>query len=343
MNSLVWNVRGIGNDRTFHILRSHVVEFRPDIVFLSETLCTHSFLEIVRVKLGFVGKLVVDKVGRSGGLCLFWVAGVDVDLLEFSRFHIDVLISSHDGLKWRFTGIYGQPDHSLRKNFWKFFGRLADGYSWPWLCGGDLNEILFPYEKEGGLARPQHFMDNFRNALAKTNLVDLGYVGSPFTWFKRNGDQGLIRECLDRMLCNQRWLDLFPSSKVTHLAFWGSDHRPLLTSFHPDSLLSDNLCSKRRFFFEMAWAKEEGCGEIISQEWGSSEALDMSDIAGRLNKVAGKLSSWNHNVFKRTKKAIKNKKMMLSSLENFNNETSWKKYQIVEKELDTLVYKDEKY
>ena len=150
MNTLTWNVRGLGNDRTFHILHSHVTENRPDIVFLLETLCNHDWLEVVRVRLGFVGKLVVNKVGRSGGLCLFWSDKVEIDLLGFSRYHIDVIVTSHSSLKWRFTGVYGQPDHSLRPSFWNFFSKLANGFHWPWVCGGDLNEILFPHEKQGG-------------------------------------------------------------------------------------------------------------------------------------------------------------------------------------------------
>ena len=77
MNTLSWNVRGLGNDQTFQILKSHVTQYRPDIVFLSETLCTDAWLEVVRNRLGFVGKLVVDKVGRSGviyfGLIRWWL------------------------------------------------------------------------------------------------------------------------------------------------------------------------------------------------------------------------------------------------------------------------------
>ncbi|KAF4390518.1 hypothetical protein F8388_006015 [Cannabis sativa] len=54
--------------------------------------------ELVRVWLGFVGKVVVEKISHSGSLCLFWANDVD-------------------------------------------------GFSGPWLGGGDLNEILHQYEK----------------------------------------------------------------------------------------------------------------------------------------------------------------------------------------------------
>ncbi|KAL5833005.1 hypothetical protein ACOSQ3_016679 [Xanthoceras sorbifolium] len=45
---------------------------------LCETLTDHHQMETVSVQLGMVGKLVVDRVGRSGGLCLFWSGSVSV-------------------------------------------------------------------------------------------------------------------------------------------------------------------------------------------------------------------------------------------------------------------------
>ena len=45
-------------------------DHRPDIVFLMETICDHKVMEVLRVKLGFDAKLVVEREGNSGGLCL---------------------------------------------------------------------------------------------------------------------------------------------------------------------------------------------------------------------------------------------------------------------------------
>ena len=42
---------------------------------------------------------------------------------------------------------------------------------------GDMNKILFPFEKEGGNVRPQHFMQAFRDVIDDCNLSDFGYVG----------------------------------------------------------------------------------------------------------------------------------------------------------------------
>ncbi|KAL5760811.1 hypothetical protein ACOSQ2_019649 [Xanthoceras sorbifolium] len=57
-------------------------------------------MERIHIKLGFSGKLVVDCIGRSGGLCLFWVDSINVDLLSFSAFYIDVKVGGLPRLRF---------------------------------------------------------------------------------------------------------------------------------------------------------------------------------------------------------------------------------------------------
>ena len=83
-----------------------------DVMFLIETKVKHSVLESVKIKLSFAGKLVVDCVGRSGGLCLLWTNNIKVDLYSYTRFHIDVKMVSCGSVVWRLTGFYRDPDAS---------------------------------------------------------------------------------------------------------------------------------------------------------------------------------------------------------------------------------------
>ncbi|KAL5571245.1 hypothetical protein UlMin_020842 [Ulmus minor] len=169
-------------------------------------------MERFRIRLGFSGMLLWEKEGRSGGLCLLWSDSVSVQLLSGSKGHIDVMVTSLNSICWRFTGLYGNPNTSLRPQFWTLMKRLGDSSSLPWLCGGDLNEILFGHEKQGGAERAQYLMSHFRETINYCGLADL------------------VQERLDRMLGNSRWVDLFPNSLVHHLNMRGSDHRPLLCS-----------------------------------------------------------------------------------------------------------------
>ncbi|KAL5773786.1 hypothetical protein ACOSQ2_013710 [Xanthoceras sorbifolium] len=204
MSILVWNVRGLGNTRTFQTLQYYLRQHSPTVVFFIETLFMHDSLERLRVLFGFSGKLVIDRVGHSGGLCLLWSDSVEVDLITFPCHHIDTKIKSPGGFIWRFTGFYGYLEGSQRQHSWTLLRRLQHQLTLPWLCGGDFNEILSSSEKEGGVNRPRFLINNFR------------------------------QERLDLFLGTNDWLALFPFVTVHYLDFCFSDHRPILVTFYPN-------------------------------------------------------------------------------------------------------------
>jgi hypothetical protein len=107
---------------------------------------------------------------------------VDVRVRWKGRYHIDVDVVESNGVKWRFTGIYGESKAGEKENTWRLLHTLEGQSDLPWLCMGDFNEILFAHEKEGGPTRAQGCMDAFRRALEDANLEDLGFVGDAFTW-----------------------------------------------------------------------------------------------------------------------------------------------------------------
>jgi hypothetical protein len=89
----------------------------------------------------------------------------------------------------------------------------------PWAIIGDLNEILYSHEKDGGNPRPAGYMEAFRGVLTDCNLQDLGFTGDPFTW-----KRGRMRERLDRALVNHSWSVLFLRAALQHLEYCRSDH-----------------------------------------------------------------------------------------------------------------------
>ena len=54
----------------------------------------------------------------------------------------------------------------------------------PWLCAGDFNELTRGDEKLGGNRSSHNQMQLFRDAIDKCGFIDLGYLGSKFTWRK---------------------------------------------------------------------------------------------------------------------------------------------------------------
>jgi exonuclease III len=146
MMLITWNCRGLGNGPAIRGLLDIQKREAPDILFLAEMKHDGKWMDWLRWKLEMPNMVTVDSEGSSGGLALFWRSEVEVGVKSFSKYHIDSVIQEEDGLKWRFTGIYGEPKSEDRDNTWETLHYLNHQFQMPWLCGGDFNEILFSCE-----------------------------------------------------------------------------------------------------------------------------------------------------------------------------------------------------
>lgn len=96
---------------------------------------------------------------------------------------------------------------------------------------GNLNCILYTKDKKGG--KPFYVnweVQEFHTFFHPSNLIDMDYQGSKFTWSNNRLDLGLARvwKRKDWAFVSDSWLSLFFESKVQHLTRFASDHRPLL-------------------------------------------------------------------------------------------------------------------
>ena len=183
---------------------------RPDVVFLMETLVEESKLEQIRVKLRYDNKLVCPRDGHSGGLALFWKNTFPLAINNYSKNHIDATIQCLKKGRWRLTSFYGYPETCKRQESREFLRHLQRDMDEAWVCLGDFNEILSIDEKwGGGRQRLKRQMQQFRDALDDCGLMDLGYKGPKFTWFRRNGEEAGIFERLDCGVANSAWINTF--------------------------------------------------------------------------------------------------------------------------------------
>ena len=74
-------------------------------------------------------------------------------------------------------------------------------------------------------------MKNFRDVLDECGLVNLGFMGSKFTWFKNIANGISIWERLDRAMGTSDWLEIYPATKVVILEYGTSDQKPIV--IHP--------------------------------------------------------------------------------------------------------------
>ncbi|KAL5554664.1 hypothetical protein UlMin_042065 [Ulmus minor] len=147
------------------------------------------------------------------------------------------------------------------------------------------------------------------------------------------------------MLGNSGWLDLFPNSLIHHLSSWGSDHRPLLVELlRADELSTFGKIWKRgRFHFEEAWVDEVDCSNIIKDHWNSNPTVNLDRVVGKLRLCATDLERWNLDSFRILKMQVRKAKAAFDRIDKNLSSHNWKEHQRLEKALDALRYKEERY
>ena len=218
----------------------------------------------VMEKIKFVNGLVVPSEGRSGGLAMLWKREVQLEIMGYSRNHIDAIVTEQvSGYRWRITGFYGHPKTHKRNESWDELVALNRKFKLPWLCFGDFNEILSMSEKLGGAMRSQKQMKGFREVVNFCGFKDLGYSGRDFTWCNMQEGDSRVYLRLDRAFAMDDWIYQFNGVRVRHLIDLTFDHCALLII----DKTTRNQPRKRRFHFEAMWTKKEECKEIKKAAW----------------------------------------------------------------------------
>ena len=150
----------------------------PTLVFLSETKEIVNWMKGFQRKLELTQGILVSSDGRSGGLAMIWLEGVDVRFMSCSHSHIDVVVHGEGGISpWRATGFYDHPNTSKKHTSWELLETLKNQSMLSWVVFSDFNEIVHSEEKLGWLDQDANQMWNFREFLGRCGLLDLGSMG----------------------------------------------------------------------------------------------------------------------------------------------------------------------
>jgi hypothetical protein len=98
--------------------------------------------------------------------------------------------------------LYGPPEKKNKLAFWDSLTTAGEGFVSPCLCIGDFNFVLDQLEKLGGCPVASFSHYSFRNFIDRHGLVDIGFVGNPYTWFNKRKGFAIVKERLDRALAS---------------------------------------------------------------------------------------------------------------------------------------------
>lgn len=161
--------------------------------------------------------------------------------------------------------------------------------SLPWLMAGDFNAILYDLDFKGRYSRSYSLKSSFfKNFVNKNNLLDLGFVGSRFTW--SNNQLGLACRWarLNRFLANIDWVANFASIANQHLPRSCSDHSPLLLTAH------SSISTKKPIFrFDNFWFDYNNCHYCIVNAFDlDNNSSPMHSFHHSITRARANLISW---------------------------------------------------
>ncbi|XP_075481174.1 uncharacterized protein LOC142521884 [Primulina tabacum] len=184
--------------------------------------------------------------------------------------------------------LYGSPNGTLRKRLWQDLTKEKLNFAGPWLSIRDYNSVSSEQEvtPNGSLASIR--IAGLTEWMFNQGLVDLGYIGSRFTWVRGLSTNTFKGARLDRGVCTIDWRQLFPDDTVIHLPTIQSDHAPLLLNLKGHQT---NKCHGP-FRFQAAWLTHKDFNKVIEQEWQINLTLGIN-----VEKLIKPLSEWNSSTF----------------------------------------------
>ena len=210
--------------------------------------------------------------------------------------------------------VYASNDPEERSTLWSEITALAtsnDMDSKPWMIFGDFNQIRDPVEHS---LPPTLTMDkrirDFNQCLSDTNLDDLNFRGTTFTWWNKRKLTPLAKK-LDRCLVNDEWYSAFPSS----VAFFGSpsfsDHAVISVLLEPG-----RTRSKKPFRFYNYLLQNPDFLVIICTSWFAfnvtgSAMYRVTQKLKLLKNVIRKFSKQNYSGIEK-KTALAHEKLLLA-------------------------------
>lgn len=119
------------------------------------------------------------------------------------------------------------------------------------------------------------------------DLYDLGYTGTPFTWYRSRLSPYSTKARLDRFIACPQWSNVFPSSKIEHVFTYASYHKPIILTASANNLAWAKGMHRKTFRFEAKWTRIAESEDVIRRSW-----LSNDDLSSKLRICGRDLTQW---------------------------------------------------
>lgn len=148
-----------------------------------------------------------------------------------------------------------------------------------------------------------------RKILNDYMLIDLRFIGPPFTWIKKKDGKLLLRKDQTRLLHQMN----------------GQNYSQMLTKkyscsqlgSHPNhfNLERKRIIKNKPFRFVWMWTTHRDCKELIEKEWKMGNAISQeANITKKLENITPVLRAWNKSSFRNIQDQIQISKEKLKDV-----------------------------
>jgi hypothetical protein len=186
MNFLSWNCRGVGKNldsNKMEYLAKLIYSTHAKVIFVSETLASKYTPVDLANRFPIQDSFVVPAEDHAGGLWIMWSDEMQVTIVSANQnVVLAFVVNTATSFTFSLVCVYGDPHHRRTKEIWSQIEDFVMSCPRkPVYCMGDLNNIMFPYEKSTPWNINYHRMQNFMYLVKRCGFIDMGYNGPAYT------------------------------------------------------------------------------------------------------------------------------------------------------------------
>lgn len=205
---LCWNCLEAKSDGFLWELKEIKRCYRPTIFILLEPKINKAAADEACRKMGRTHLIHSKAEGFRGvggrGWLLWDKEEIQIDLKYAHKSFLHVAINLNGVRKWELSTIYAIPNPCVKRHLWNKLNEMKVENQW--LLIGDFICTLGAEERSSNRGGT---LSIFQSWVSSRGLMDMGWIGPPFTWNQGNSIDTRKAACLDRGLCDGEWRHLF--------------------------------------------------------------------------------------------------------------------------------------